>query len=301
MPDKKKCLDREVLEVLPELSKGIYFAPRIAEKIVLSMERGKGTVETSLNLNRSSIHLTIQDNCLILPTGKRIERSALERMAKTKKIYLYRQGALSPLEIMNDNYYKLVPTDGAPTLEISGIRMHRTKDCEPFLDARQKVGEVVRRGDVVLDTCGGLGYTAIWCRRLGARRVISVEIDEKVRALRQNNPWSSEMFNDQGIELIDDDIFVYIKLLSCKFDSILHDPPRFSRAGELYGREFYSQLYRIMKPEGRVFHYTGNPYSKGKKRDFVGGVVRRLQEAGFTTFLRPEKRGVLAVKNRIKD
>ncbi|MCD5401997.1 SAM-dependent methyltransferase, partial [candidate division NPL-UPA2 bacterium] len=185
-----------------------------------------------------------------------------------------------------------------PTMEISGVRMHRTKNCEPFLDARQKVSEIVRRDDVVLDTCGGLGYTAIWSRRFGARRVISVEIDEKVRAIRQDNPWSSEMFNEPGIELVDGDVFVYVNSVSNNyFDSIVHDPPRFSLAGELYSKEFYFQLHRAMKPGGRVFHYTGNPYSKGKKRDFVGGVRRRLREVGFTTFLKSQKMGVLAIKN----
>ncbi|MCD5397517.1 SAM-dependent methyltransferase [candidate division NPL-UPA2 bacterium] len=274
-----------------------YFTPKMAERILLSMKGNEDTVEASLDINKSNINLVLQDNYLILPINERIERSVLERIAKTKKIYVYHQGALLPVEIMNDNYYKLVSTDGAPTLEISGIQMHRTKNCEPFLDAWQKVSEVVRRGDVVLDTCGGLGYTAIWSRRFGARRVISVEIDEKVRAIRQDNPWSSEMFNDSGIELVDDDVFVYINSVSCKFDSIIHDPPRFSLAGGLYGREFYSHLYRIMKPGGRVFHYTGNPYSKGKKRDFIGGVRRRLREVGFATFLRPEKMGVMGIKN----
>lgn len=281
------------------LSKGFYFTAPVAGKILRSIERGEDRLEISLDLNRSNLHLTLQGNYLILPTGERIERSALERIAKTTKVYVYRRGALSPLELMNGNYYKLVPAEGAPTLEISGIRMHRTKNCEPFLDARQKVSEAVRRDDLVLDTCGGLGYTAIWSRRLGARQVISVEVDEKVRAIRQDNPWSGEMFNKSGIELVDDDVFAYIDSVSNNyFNAIVHDPPRFSLAGELYGRKFYAHLYRTMKPGGRVFHYTGNPYSKGQKRDFVGGVRRRLREVGFTTFLKPRKMGILAIKNK---
>ena len=279
------------------VEESFYLTPEIAAKVLLSMERNEEAVEVSLDLNRNDIRLSLQGNYLILPTGKRIAQLALDDIAKTKKVYVYRQGELAPVEIMNHNYYKLVPTAGAPTLEISGVQMHRTKDCEPFLDARQKVEEVVRKGDLVLDTCSGLGYTAIWSRRFGARQVISVEIDEKVRTIRQDNPWSSAAFDDPGIEPVDDDVFSYINSAAeSSFDSIVHDPPRFSLAGELYGREFYLQLQRIIKPGGRVFHYTGNPYSKGKKRDFIGGVVRRLREAGFTTFLRPEKMGVLAVR-----
>ena len=275
-----------------------YFTPKVAERILWSIKREENRVEISLDLNRNNpLRFDLRDNCLILPAGGRIERSALERIAKVNKVYVCHQGALSPVEIANDNYYKLVPTDNAPTLEISGIRMHRTKGCEPFLDAQQKVREAVRKGDLVLDTCGGLGYTAIWARRLGAKRVMSVEVDEKVMTIRQDNPWSVEMFSDPGIELIDNDVFVYISSAPDEyFDSVVHDPPRFSLAGELYGKEFYSRLYRAIKPGGRIFHYTGNPYSKGKKRDFVKGVARRLRGVGFATFLRPEKMGVLAIK-----
>ncbi len=279
------------------IEKNFYFTPKMAEKIILLMENDKEAVELSFDLNRTKLPVPLQGNCLILPSNERIKRSALEHVAETEKVYVYHRGLFSPVEVMNDHYYKLVPTEGAPTIEISGVRMHRTKDCEPFHDAKQKVSEVVRRGDVVLDTCGGLGYTAIWSRRFGAERVVSVEIDEHVKAIRQDNPWSSEIFNDFRIELIDGDVFYYINSASSNcFDSILHDPPRFSLAGELYGKEFYSELYRIIKPGGRIFHYTGSPYSRGKKRNFLGGVVRRLHEVGFRTFLKPRKMGVLAIK-----
>ena len=43
-------------------------------------------------------------------------------------------------------------------------------------------------------------------------------------------------------------------------DAILHDPPRFGIAGELYSQGFYyEQLARILKRRGRLFHYTGSP------------------------------------------
>jgi predicted methyltransferase len=57
----------------------------------------------------------------------------------------------------------------------------------------------------------------------------------------------------------------------------MHDPPRFSFAGELYSLEFYKELFRILKTNGRIFHYLGNP----KKNTLKKGVKRRLEEAGF--------------------
>ena len=43
------------------------------------------------------------------------------------------------------------------------------------------------------------------------------------------------------------------------FDAVLHDPPRFGIAGELYSQAFYDHLARVLKPRGVLFHYTGTP------------------------------------------
>lgn len=60
------------------------------------------------------------------------------------------------------------------------------------------------------------------------------------------------------------------------FDAVVHDPPRFSLAGELY-----SEIYRVLRHGGRLFHYTGNPHVIKTGSSFVDGVIRRLKAAGF--------------------
>lgn len=40
----------------------------------------------------------------------------------------------------------------------------------------------------------------------------------------------------------------------------MHNPPRFSIAGELYGLDFYRALYRVLRRDGKLFHYTGEPW-----------------------------------------
>jgi predicted methyltransferase len=77
-------------------------------------------------------------------------------------------------------------------------------------------------------------------------------------------------------------------------DAILHDPPRFGIAGELYSQAFYDQLARVVRRKGRLFHYTGTPNRLTSGRDVPGEVARRLQRAGFRTELRGD--GVLARK-----
>ena len=70
----------------------------------------------------------------------------------------------------------------------------------------------------------------------------------------------------------------------------------FSLAGELYSGEFYRHLYRVLARKGRLFHYIGDLESRSG-RNVARGVVRRLQEAGFSRVVRrPEAFGVVAYK-----
>ena len=65
------------------------------------------------------------------------------------------------------------------------------------------------------------------------------------------------------------------------FDAILHDPPRFGIAGELYSQAFYDQLARVLRRKGRLFHYTGTPNKLTSGRDVPSEVMKRLRRAGF--------------------
>jgi predicted methyltransferase len=77
-------------------------------------------------------------------------------------------------------------------------------------------------------------------------------------------------------------------------DAILHDPPRFGIAGELYSQTFYDHLSRVLKRKGKLFHYTGTPNKLTSGRDVPNEVSKRLRQAGFVTELNGD--GVLAVK-----
>jgi uncharacterized protein len=150
----------------------------------------------------------------------------------------------------------------------------------PFEDARRKVELVGVRERRVLDTCGGLGYFAAWSRRLGATRVLSCEKNPTVLWLRALNPWSPTA--DAVLEVLNVAIERHIATLAdASFDVILHDPPRFGIAGELYARTFYEQLARVLRPGGTLFHYTGSPNKLSSGRDVAGEVLRRLQQCGF--------------------
>jgi predicted methyltransferase len=80
------------------------------------------------------------------------------------------------------------------------------------------------------------------------------------------------------------------------FDAVLHDPPRFGIAGELYSQGFYDHLARVLRPRGLLFHYTGTPNKLTSGRDVPNEVANRLRIAGFATELKGD--GILAVRGR---
>ena len=197
-----------------------------------------------------------------------------------------------------NKFYRLVETHDFPFLEISGIRMHCAGESVKK-STHAMVSQLKPLKGTVLDACTGLGYAAIEiASHEKTEKVFSFEIDSNVLEIAKQNPFSKELFENKKIFLENSDVFsAILKFPENFFDRILHDPPRFALAGELYGRPFYKELFRVLKYGGILFHYTGNPGQKSG-RDFKGGVIKRLQEEGFAGVERiPEAQGIRAKKN----
>ena len=194
--------------------------------------------------------------------------------------------------------YKLVPTKTWPTLEISGIHMHRIKDVDPKTDTELKIKSIGKIYGRVLDVCTGLGYTAILlARKKSVEKVVTIEKDENVIYIAKQNEFSRELFENSKIELIIGDAFEVVKNFEDEsFNFIIHDPPRFSLAPELYSQEFYNQLFRVLKKRGKMFHYVGEP-GKFSGKNFLQGITRRLLLAGFRKIVKvKEAKGLVAYK-----
>ncbi len=217
---------------------------------------------------------------------------------KDRTIYHWDGARFEPVSRYNGALIKLVPTEwGAPTFEIDGIKMLPTARVSPYADAQRKVGLIQPRGKIVLDTCGGLGYFAACCLEQGALRIQSYEKNPDVIWLRALNSWSPDHTNGSALQLSNADVSEQIAALAdASFDAALHDPPRFGIAGELYSQAFYDQLARVLKPRGRLFHYTGTPNRLTSRRDVPNEVAMRLKRAGFSTELDGD--GVVAVKGK---
>jgi hypothetical protein len=221
---------------------------------------------------------------------------ALPEPIRDRTIHHWDGTCFRPVARFSGALIKLIPTEwGAPTFEIDGIKMLPTARTCPYADAERKVSLIKPHGGVILDTCGGLGYFAAWCAAKAAKKVLSFEKNPDVLWLRDLNPWSPPA--EEPICLTNGDITMHIAHIPDRsIDGVLHDPPRFSIAGELYSQDFYGQLARVLKPGGRLFHYTGAPNSVSRGRNLPQEVVRRLSLAGFRA--EPAGDGILAVRDR---
>jgi uncharacterized protein len=278
---------------------GYWFHAAMARQILGAMDQGEEQIDISVDLNLSRATLVLGGEQLILDGDNRLDRAELRRIAgKENRIFHLLGGEVEVLEVRDGDYYKLVPTDRAPLLEISGVKMHISKGTDPFASAGQMATQVVKQGDRVLDTCSGLGYAATAALKLGARQVVSVERSSAVMALRRKNPWSRRLFG-ADIQLVHADSGEYIRELAAEsFDAVIHDPPRFSLAGELYGEPFYREIYRVLKRRGALFHYTGNPHLVKRGPGFIDLAAQRLRAAGFARVVKVAAlMGVVAFKS----
>ena len=277
-----------------EQTSGRYRGPLLTQQVHDALRAaaraGAPALECSLDLDRSMTTVEVSGE------GWSWQGRCFPYLAscKDRTIYYWSDQAFLPVAHYSTALYKLVPTHwGPPTFEIDGIKMLPTAHVSPYADAERKAGLIEPQGKVILDTCGGLGYYAACCLQARAKQVLSYEKTADVIWLRSLNPWSPEV--GAGLTLTLADIAGHIVTLpSDAVDAILHDPPRFGIAGELYSQVFYDQLARVLKRRGKLFHYTGTPNKLTSGRDVPNEVVKRLRQAGFVAAINGD--GVLALK-----
>ncbi len=218
-------------------------------------------------------------------------------------LYADTPGGEIRLDMFAGHYYKLRPVNGVPILEVDGLRMHLVRDFRTPLDYSREVVRGLRipgaGNHSVLDTCMGLGYTAIAAAEAGGvDLVVTCEVSQAVVALAQWNPLSEPLFSKGGKILVMEGSAADIAktLEDSTFSFVIHDPPRISHAPELYSAAFYAELHRVCRPGARIFHYVGS-VGKGRGRRIGHEVARRLEGAGFSSIRHtPRLQGLYAVK-----
>jgi len=260
------------------------------------------SVVTSLDLGMTRQDVMLDQSGAMLPPDGTLSWEEMTRIAANPEAcWLVAENRVRRIHAFSDELqraYSLLATESAPTLINAGFTMHRIKRSNPSLDTASKMRAAMPVRGRVLDTTTGLGYTAIEAAKT-AGEVITIEIDQTVLDIARLNPWSHGLFTHPRITQLVGDSYREIQAMGhASFDLVLHDPPSFSLAGELYSGEFYRQVFRVLRTHGRLFHYIGNPESR-YGQSVTKGVIRRLKEAGFTRLTsKPEAFAVVASKQR---
>lgn len=272
-----------------------------AAPLLHAHQAGQSSASLSTDLGLTTTAVELQPGGAVFPTGERLPWSGLEAIADNALVcFAIENGAPRAIRAFSEltgRAYSLLPTASAPTMLVSGFPMHRIKGTNPHLDTLSKIKAIAPVGGNVLDTTTGLGYTAIEAAKTAAH-VTTVELDPAAQDIARQNPWSRALFDNPAITQLIGDSFDVIEAFEAEsFSCLLHDPPTFSLAGDLYSGAFYQQAHRVLKRHGRMFHYIGDPDSAAGAR-VTKGVIRRLKEAGFTRITpAPQAFGVVAHKS----
>ncbi len=266
-----------------------------AKAILEAINKEIVSIEVSLDLNLSKTRLKLVDEKLV---GSDVEleiedlKHIIEKEDNTE-VYAYINRKFFPLKFYSGKFYKIRNIEGsAPTLEIDGIHMHRIKDITPWQDAFLKVKALsITKKDRVLDICTGLGYTAIHALNYRPAKIVTIEKDINVLKIAQYNSWSRGLenitiINEDVLDLLDD-------LEKGYFNKVIHDPPTYKVAEELYSKEFYSKLYEILPNNALVYHYVGYPAEATKQ--IKSKVISRCKAVGFN-LIREVNYGFLLLK-----
>ncbi len=263
-------------------------------------QRQWGSAPISPDLGLTTVEAQLRPEGVVFPTGERVAWEDVRRITETEnQCFLVKPEGIQPVVVFSSvtNWTRsLLATASAPTTVVAGFPMHRIQGTDPLRDTRAKIATIAPVTGQVLDTATGLGYTAIEAAKT-AEHVTTIELDPAAIEIARVNPWSQALFDNPRITLRMGDVAEVIEeFADGTFSRVLHDPPIFHLAGELYSGAFYRQLYRVLRPRGRMFHYIGD-LASGSGQRTVAGVIRRLQEAGFRRIIRrPEAFGIVALK-----
>lgn len=277
----------------------IILTKEIGEKLLKSQLLGHTVADISTDLGKTTQEVLIVKESFTIG-GVKVPLKAFLGL-KEGTIYVFEDKKFKSIDFFSDEtnlFYKLVPTKNWPTVMLSSVPMHRFKTVSPKTSAFLMIEEVSPLRGKVLDTCCGLGYTAILAaQNPKVETVRTFEVDENVLRIAEYNPYSEELFSNKKIQIKKGNVFEEVKNLENNyFDRIVHDPPTISFGTELYSETFYKGLFRVAKSGAVLYHYCPNP-GKTKGKEFYPSIEKWLIAAGFKQVAYHEKSsGIRGIK-----
>lgn len=295
--DEKRMSDKTIKNPV------FYFLDPLQREKITAIQKSPVELPLSLDAGFSETPVEVHSSVIILLDGKELPLPEKELFqsedSRTILIFKdYRWQKWQHFDESSGKFYKMVFTQPGkpPTVEVSGIKMHVTKDSDPSVDTANKLKALGSIKGRALDTCCGMGYTAIALAKLSSvTKVVTIEKDPNLTQLCEKNPWSRGLFDSENITLLPGDAAEQItEFADRSFAAILHDPPRFALAPELYEESFYRHCFRILQNGGKMYHYTGDP-NKAHRSGLPERTIERLKKAGFRK-AKKSYQGVLALK-----
>src|SRR3989338_4636651 len=145
-------------------------------------------VYVSLDLGISSSKIDVSNGIADI-IGQKIPIKEFEAV-KEKACYAVEDNQLKRVAFFSEEtnlFYKLLPTKDWPTITLSSTPMHRFTFVSPKKDTESKIKEISPIKGNVLDTCCGLGYTAIMASQ-DADELLTFERDPNVLRIAEYNP-----------------------------------------------------------------------------------------------------------------
>jgi len=255
----------------------MYFTLQTIQKYLIAKKENKSSFEISLDLGITKTICPIGEFSAILDKCPKIRNEDIMYWDKKKE-----EGF--KLQIANENGIFSLRKDkneNKPILYINAVKMNVSKDKGIDGYNESVIGNLgIKKSDIVLEVCTGAGYKTLLLSEK-AENVVSVEKSKEVLELMKYNPYVCGLLKKKNVKIINDDATSYVKTVKEKFTKILHDPPTFKFAPELYTVEFYGDLYGLAEQGCILFHYTGNPGTKFRGKDIVGATIERTKQAGW--------------------
>jgi len=124
-------------------------------------------------------------------------------------------------------------------------------------------------------------------RHDGVRRVVNVELDDRMSALARDDGRLRELnrdaLRDPRVQIVNDDAFRWLRSARERFDVVIADfpDPDDAATAKLYSQEFYDGLRRVaLAPGGRLVVQAGSPYFA---RESFWGIEATLRAARWRT------------------
>ena len=185
-----------------------------------------------LIVDRYGEHLSVQTLTLAMDLRKEIIRDALVHLLGSKSIVLRNDSPYRKAEGMEPGIEMLYGENPGPFIVRANglafeVDLYDGQKTGLYLDQLQAHAEVaaMAKGKRVLDCFTNQGGFALACAKAGAAKVTAVDISGTAcEAARKN-----AALNDVEIEVIEHNVFDFLKQAEPQYDLIILDPPSFTR------------------------------------------------------------------------